>query len=205
MVADNQERSTGTSFLLQPHNSTALSVPTGDNSNMLVGIYDPALPLPSIYANGLIGRDDLLQQCRQQILTQRCLALYGLPGIGKTALAVALAHDDEVRSQFCDGVLWAALGVYPHIPGVLSRWGTLLGVTTSEIETRNQQEDWLQVLRNTIGERRLLLVLDDVWQIEAAGALHLEGIHCAYILTTRFAPHCYPPGCQQSYPGSRTG
>src|SRR5205814_1942432 len=115
-TADKQEQSTGISFLLQPHSSTALSIPTWSNSGLLTGIYDPALPLPSIYTNGLIGRDNLLQQCRQQILTRQCLALYGLPGIGKTALAVALAYDDEVRSQFPDGVLWAPLGVHPNIP-----------------------------------------------------------------------------------------
>ncbi|HZR44396.1 MAG TPA: tetratricopeptide repeat protein [Ktedonobacteraceae bacterium] len=187
-VADNKELGTGTSFLLLPnYNSTALSPPTGDDAPVFVGVYDPALPLPSIYANELIGRDSLLQQCRQQVLTQHCLALYGSPGIGKTALAVALAHDNEIRAQFTDGVLWAALGVHPHIPSILSRWGTLLGVTTRERETRNQKEDRLQSLRNTIGERRMLLVLDDVWQKESAEALRLDSTHCAYILTTRFA------------------
>jgi hypothetical protein len=177
-IVDNQEQSVGISFLLQPYNSTALSLPD-DDANLSVGIYDPVLPLPSIYADELSGRDDLLQQCRQQLLAHHCLGLYGSPGIGKTALAVALAHDNEVRTQFCNGILWAALGVNPNIPAILHRWGTLLGVATSEIETRNQQEDWQQLLRNAIGERRLLFVLDDVWQIEPAKALHLEDMSCA--------------------------
>jgi tetratricopeptide (TPR) repeat protein/transcriptional regulator with XRE-family HTH domain len=186
-VADSQEQSSGISFLLRPYNTTALAVPaSGDTANPLVGIYDPALPLPSIYADELIGRDNLLQECRQQLLTHHCLALYGLPGIGKTALAVALAHDKEIRTQFCDGVLWAALGVHPNVPAILRRWGTLLGATTSEIETYNQQEDWLQALRNAAGERHLLFVLDDVWQTDFVGTLNLKGINCAYILTTRF-------------------
>jgi tetratricopeptide (TPR) repeat protein/transcriptional regulator with XRE-family HTH domain len=186
-MADDEEHSTGSSFLLLPHSSTVLSVLSLEDAHIFAGIYDPALPLPSIYANELIGRNDLLQQCRQQVLTQQNLALYGSPGIGKTALGVALAYDDAVRAQFCDGVLWAGLGVQPHIPAILSRWGKLLGVTTQEIETHNQLEDWLQALRTTIGQRRLLLVLDDVWQIESLEALHLEGTNCAYILTTRFA------------------
>src|SRR5579884_2297081 len=84
-MVNKQEQSMGISFLLKPYSTTVLSLPGEDDENLSVGIYDPALPLPSIYADELIGRDDLLRQCRQQLLAHHCLGLYGSPGIGKTA------------------------------------------------------------------------------------------------------------------------
>jgi tetratricopeptide (TPR) repeat protein len=98
-----------------------------------------------------------------------------------------LAHNPEIRAHFGDGVLWAGLGLHPHVPGVLRRWRTLLGVTTTEEETRNRQEDWIQVLKAEIEEYSLLLVFDDVWHVEALDTLMIGGPKCAYLLTTRFA------------------
>ena len=37
-------------------------------------------------------------------------ALQGAGGFGKTTLAMALCHDDDVITAFDDGVLWATLG-----------------------------------------------------------------------------------------------
>jgi tetratricopeptide (TPR) repeat protein/transcriptional regulator with XRE-family HTH domain len=187
-AAGDQKQSIGVSFLLRPYASTMLFPLIGESSHLATGIYDPGLPLPSLYANELIGRSKLLQQCRQQLLAYHSLAFYGLPGIGKTALAVALAHDNEVRAQFCDGILWAALGVHPNVAGILQHWGMLLGVARNEIGIHIPQEDWLQMLRSAVGKRHLLIILDDVWQIDAARALYLDNAGCTYLLTTRFAP-----------------
>ena len=151
-----------------------------------IGIYDPVLPPPLTGTNRLIGRDALLEQLKEQLLNHSSLALYGLPGVGKTALAIDLAHNLEIRTHFCDGVLWAGLGLHPHVPGILRRWRTLLGVTTAEEETRSRQEDWIQALQAAIEGHSLLLVFDDVWHTEALDALMIGGSKCAYLLTTRF-------------------
>ncbi len=47
-------------------------------------------------------------------------------------------------------------------------------------------EDWSRMLHSIIGQRRLLLVIDDAWRIEAALAFKIGGPHCAYLVTTRF-------------------
>ncbi len=175
----------GLAFLLLPHCPPTLSSPYEGSDG--IGIYDPVLPPPLTGMNRLIGRDSLLEQLKEQLLGHSSLALYGLPGVGKTALALALAHNPEIRTHFGDGVLWAGLGLHPHVPGVLRRWRTLLGVTTTEEETRSRQEDWIQALQATIGKHSLLLVFDDVWHVEALDALMIGGHKCAYLLTTRFA------------------
>ncbi len=171
-------------FLLLPHCPPAL--PSPDEESNGAGIYDPVLPPPLTGMNRLIGRDCLLEQLKERLLEHASLALYGLPGVGKTALALALAHDPDIRTRFCDGVLWAGLGLHPHVPGVLRRWRTLLGTTTTEEETRSRQEDWTQALQAAMESYSLLLIFDDVWHIEALNALMIGGSKCAYLLTTRF-------------------
>ncbi len=150
-------------------------------------LYDPMIP--PVGTVGLIGRDGLLQQLKQRLWAGDNLALSainGLPGIGKTALAVALATDTQVQAQFCDGILWAGLGTAPNVIGLLARWGTLLGVSSTAIGNTNSPLAWGQALRAVIGKRRMLLVIDDVWQLDAALALQVGGPYCAHLITTRF-------------------
>ncbi len=150
-------------------------------------LYDPIMPQAGTV--GLIGRDGLLQQLKQRLCAGGNLvlcAINGLPGIGKTALAIAVASDAQVQAQFCDGVLWAGLGTTPNIIGLLARWGALLGVSSTAIENMNSLRDWGQTLRAAIGKRRMLLVIDDVWQLDAALTLLVGGPYCACLITTRF-------------------
>ncbi len=46
----------------------------------------------------------------------------------------------------------------------------------------------MRTLREAIGTRRILIVIDDVWEINDAIVLAVGGSHCAYFMTTRF-PH----------------
>jgi len=65
-------------------------------------IHDPALPLLSVATTDLIGRDDVLSHLKERLCTGKNVgltALKGLPGVGKTTLAVALAHDGDVGEQ----------------------------------------------------------------------------------------------------------
>jgi tetratricopeptide (TPR) repeat protein/transcriptional regulator with XRE-family HTH domain len=149
------------------------------------GVMDPIVPEALGHANGLLGRRDVWQKIHQQLLEKRCLALYGLPGIGKTALTVTLATNPQAQTHFRDGVLWAGLGPQPDILALLIRWSKLLGITPNEIENASNPEDWGRALRATIGQRRMLLVIDDAWNIHDALALQVGGPQCAHLLTTR--------------------
>ncbi len=157
-----------------------------------VPILDPLIPQRSIAQ--LIGRNDVLAQLKMRLCSDTLpnlalTALNGLPGVGKTTLSIALAHDDEIRAHFYDGILWAGLGPDPNLPQLLSHWCTLLGVANNEAgqDTRASA----QALTAAIGNRAMLLVLDDAWTIEGALALKVGGPNCAYLVTTRFPTIAY--------------
>jgi tetratricopeptide (TPR) repeat protein len=150
-------------------------------------IYDPAIPLPPAFP--LIGRELDLARIKQRLRgvgNVALTALNGLPGVGKTALSITLAHDPELRAYFSDGVLWAGLGPNPNMPGLLSRWGSLLGISATQMATLSGNEAWARAIRTAIGTRKMLLVIDDAWQLEEALIVRVGGPNCAHLVTTRF-------------------
>src|SRR5258708_27351401 len=121
--------------------------------------FDPAIPLLPSYP--LVGRDRQLAILRQRLCGSNGMlnALSGLPGVGKTALSVALANDPEVRAHFTGGVLWAGLGPKPNVWGYILRWGAMLGIPPDEMNDGTDINACLFALRLAIGERTILLLL----------------------------------------------
>ena len=169
-----------------PHVTSSTSSDTDNVSDGDTAVYDPFLPPPFAGNDCLVGRDMLLQQLEQCILDTRRIALHGLPGVGKTALAIALAHSPEIRARFCDGVLWAGLGLHAHLLAEFRRWGTVLGISLPEATVPSLQDTWKEGLQEALEKRRLLLVIDDAWRGDAVKALDIVGSECACVLTTRF-------------------
>jgi tetratricopeptide (TPR) repeat protein/transcriptional regulator with XRE-family HTH domain len=152
-------------------------------------VLDPVIPPPRTQGHGLVGRDSLLHYLKQRLLNKKTAAfsaLSGLPGVGKTALATTLAHDEDMRTHFIDGVLWAGLGYEPDVLGLLSRWGMLLHCTPPDLAQRSSPQAWAAAIRAAIGQRRMLLVIDGAWKIEQALAFQVGGPNCAHVVTTRF-------------------
>ncbi len=136
----------------------------------------------------LVGRDELIRELKQQLFHGGNLALSalnGLPGVGKTALALAIAHDREVLGHFCDGVLWAGLGRESNVFSYLGMWGMALGIPQSEMGKLTSLTMLTETIHRAIGTSRMLLVVDDAWSPEDALAFKLGGPYCAHIVTTR--------------------
>ena len=150
-------------------------------------LYDGAIPLRP--PTRLVGRENELAQLKQRLFAggiAALTALNGLPGVGKTALSIELAYDLDIRAHFRDGILWAALGPEPSIPTILTRWGTLLGISSTEISGLSDNDAKAAALGRAIGARSMLLVIDDAWHLEDALALTAGGPNCAHLITTRF-------------------
>jgi predicted ATPase len=110
-------------------------------------------------------------------------ALKGAGGYGKTTLARALCHDERVQSAFDDGILWVTLGEQPG--NVQSHIVDLIEVLTSERPGFQTTEAAVTRLGEVIGERRMLLVIDDVWHAAHARPFMQVGRNCARLITTR--------------------
>jgi hypothetical protein len=120
-----------------------------------------------------------LDDLKQRILPPdnfSLLALYGIPGIGKSSLAIELAYDVDILSHFTDGVLWIGLGKTPDILALLGEWGRALGRSELELSQAVTVQQRARALSNAIGLKKILLIIDDAWNIEAALGLKLEAL-----------------------------
>ena len=88
-------------------------------------------------------------------------ALRGAGGFGKTTLAAALCHDDRILEAFSDGILWVSLGQHPDVIRAIT---TLYAAMVGERPGFVSEEDAGIALATLLGDRDLLLVIDDVWQ-----------------------------------------
>ena len=147
--------------------------------------YDPMIPpRPSLQ---LIGREYILQQIKFALLQNRDVAIFGMAGIGKSALAVALAYDQDVRLHFSGGILWEALGPAPDVAHTLARWKTQLSPTSPPFTKKMTLRDMARDVRMSITQSRLLVVIDDAWDLKNALTLHALGANCTHLTTTRLS------------------
>ncbi|WP_112263533.1 AfsR/SARP family transcriptional regulator [Lentzea terrae] len=114
------------------------------------------------------------------------VTLAGQPGVGKTTLAVHVAH--LLRDRFPDGQLYVDLRGYslgPPADGldVLSRFLRALGVPPDEIPPDADEQSTM--LRSLLSGRRMLLVLDNASAPDQVRPLLPGTASCRVIVTSR--------------------
>ncbi len=126
------------------------------------GSIQPSVRLP-VARTSLVGRQEELAQAVSFLQTRRLLTLTGSGGVGKTRLAIVIAH--AVLQDYPDGVLFVDLAPVRDPARVLERIGAVTGGGDRPAQV--------------IGNRRMLLVLDNFEQvIGAAGDVASLLDHC---------------------------
>ncbi len=109
------------------------------------------------------------------------LGLVGRGGIGKTVLAAALARDEAVLERFPDGAFWVTVGEHGDLVSAQIDLLERLGVKHPELR---RAAEGVALLRDTLVDRRCLLIVDDVWS-GAAAAAFTAGPRGRVLYTTR--------------------
>ncbi|MEA2528422.1 MAG: hypothetical protein QOG89_66, partial [Thermomicrobiales bacterium] len=136
------------------------------------------LPLP---LDDLVGREREVTEIQQLLTRGRLVTLTGPGGIGKTRLAIAVAH--EARSSFPDGVSFVDLSAVRDPEFALPAIAHALDVR--DVSGRPSVDGVAVHLR----ERRLLLLLDNFEQVAEAApliaALLERAPHVRVLVTSR--------------------
>ena len=141
-----------------------------------------APPAPSL----MIGRNAALRELKQRLgigdaeAMKVVTAVRGWPGVGKTTVAAALAHDAELRERFPDGVLWATMARREALTSELLGWARALGLPGAA--TAAELGD---AVRAALLDKRVLIVLDDVWDAADVLPFRVAGPQSATLVTTR--------------------
>jgi predicted ATPase/DNA-binding winged helix-turn-helix (wHTH) protein len=111
----------------------------------------------------IVGRDEIVATLSMQLTFQRFLSIVGPGGIGKTTVAVAVAH--VLLDEFDGAIFFVDLSMINDAAIVVTTVASALGCLTPA-------QDPLQGLLASIADERLLLVLDSCEHlIEAVASL----------------------------------
>jgi NB-ARC domain/TIR domain len=166
------------------HQTTLIRVLEADSRQKRVPMMAPEPP------PDFVPRPKEFDPLKQQLLDAKgdavagiTAALKGAGGYGKTTLAKALAHDPDIQDAFFDGILWAELGEKPE---------RQLSILADQIELLTGERPGLETINaaagklgEALGDRRILLIIDDAWREQDLRPFLQGGSNCVRLVTTR--------------------
>lgn len=136
--------------------------------------------------------------CGETNSAPRIAVISGMPGVGKTALAVHAAH--RISPYFSDGQLYADLGSstgnQQEITEVLSGFLHSLGVPPERVPEGLESRS--RLFRSVVSNREILVVIDDAASMEQVYPL-LPGSHTCAALVTSWRRLCDPHGAHSVF------
>jgi WD40 repeat protein len=112
-------------------------------------------------------------------------ALWGAGGFGKTTMARLLAHCQEIREQFPDGVVWVTVGEDAAGPELAEKLTNVVGLLSGERPVVTDPVAAGAELGRAIGDRQVLLVVDDVWNTAQVEPFLIGGPEAVRLFTSR--------------------
>ncbi len=166
---------------------------------LLENIKSPPPPIGFLYAVPDLPphfqkRSDLLMRVRDALLVDlqkpavitgadSRVGLQGMGGIGKSVLAAALARDRIIRRSYPDGIIWVSVGQQPNLVLLLNDVARHMG----NHEPFDSMAKGQGILKKILQDKRVFLVLDDVWSAPDALVFNVLGPRCRALITTRDA------------------
>lgn len=99
----------------------------------------------------MIGRDDIVETLSSLISSQRFVSIVGSGGMGKTTLALAVAH--KIATDFGNAICFVDLAA-------LNDGALVVPTVASAVGCLNQTQDSLTALLAFLADKRMLLILD---------------------------------------------
>lgn len=117
----------------------------------------------------LVGLDDHVEQLVARLVNEdgdQVVCVTGMGGIGKTTLAKRIYHHEDVRGHF-HAFAWACVSQQGQPDDVLQRILNKLEPEKKKAISNMKIDDLVEELIQVQKRKRCLIVLDDVWDMDA--------------------------------------
>jgi WD40 repeat protein len=111
--------------------------------------------------------------------------LWGAGGFGKTTMARLLVHREDVKQHFLDGVVWVTIGEDISGPDLADKLTNVVCLLTGDRPGLTDPVAAGAQLGHALGDRRVLLVVDDVWTSAQVEPFMIGGPQAMRLFTTR--------------------
>ncbi|XVF03889.1 hypothetical protein REPUB_Repub05bG0032100 [Reevesia pubescens] len=127
------------------------------------------------------------------------IGLHGMPGVGKTTLVEAVRKQAGEEKLF-DTVVKVIVSQTPNSEKIQNNIAEILGL---KFETATKEGKAEELLRRLKGEKKILIVVDDVWEKLELLTIGIpsgsEHKGCKILLTTRDQQVCIQMNCQEKF------
>ncbi|KAK6787289.1 hypothetical protein RDI58_015814 [Solanum bulbocastanum] len=150
--------------------------------------------ITSIYDDGVVGFEKDAEIIMMKLIRgtkeQDLISIYGMPGLGKTTLARKVYNNPSIVNHF-DVKAWCAVSQAYNRRTLLVE---IFKQATNDDSEIKEDDDIADMLRKSLIGKRYLIVLDDIWDVEAwedlgicfpqglQVALHCKGLPLVVVL-----------------------